>query len=115
MSPLSADPERFAEMTDNFERKAFRLKGKDIHWPITTVISDLNVSKFADSRFVLDLGKDPQIGQIWELNKTISIPPYSITIDSIQLTESYHGAVSLHFFITSNCDIVGMSINAMEN
>jgi hypothetical protein len=61
---------------------------KPVHGPLTLTLASIPVQQEDSNQFSLDVGQDPQLGQKWVLNRTISIGGYDFVIEDIVRAEN---------------------------
>jgi hypothetical protein len=116
-------PEDFI-IEGNFEDKnqfnwAVQISGKQIAWPLTITVNSLRAitSPYALSTFVVDVGSDPQLDQVWEINQAIPLGPKFVQVVSLQRVKDSYGFDGYKFTflydssLELSFDIMGASPN----
>jgi Domain of unknown function (DUF4179) len=73
---------------------------KPVHDPLTLTIASIPVQQEDSNQFSLDVGQDPQLGQKWVLNRTISIGGYDFVFEDVGKAENgytihYHSETTI--------------------
>ena len=61
---------------------------KPVSDPLTLTIASVPVQQEDSNQFLLDVGQDPQLGQKWVLNRTISIGGYDFVFEDVARAEN---------------------------
>lgn len=67
---------------------------KPIHGSLTLTLASVPIHQEDSKQFPLDVGQEPQLGEKWALNRTISLGGYDFVIESVARVE--HG-YTIHF------------------
>lgn len=98
-----ADGQSVSYTSRNDIRPAVKLGGvwywayeipKPVHGPLTLTLTSIPVYQEDRIQIPLDVGQDPQLGQKWDLNRTVKLGGYDIVIEDIAKVENGY---SIHF------------------
>jgi hypothetical protein len=67
---------------------------KPVHGPLTLTLASVPIQQEDSNQFSLDVGQDPQLGQKWVLNRTISLGGYDFVIEDVARVEKGY---TIHF------------------
>ena len=78
---------------------------KPVHGPLTLTLTSIPVHQENSVQIPLDVGKNPQLGQKWELNRTVNLGGYDFVIDDIAKVENGY---SIHYH--TNASVPDLSL-----
>lgn len=72
---------------------AVRISGKNIVWPLTITVNSVNAvtSAFPKSTFQVDVGQDPQPGQVWTIDKGVALGSKFVHVVSMARLKDANG------------------------
>lgn len=96
-----AEADQMAEVGEKAAYGAFRVIGKEYAMPLTLqvrIVADIE----ADASFLFEAGQQPQIGQTWQTDMLVSIPPYDLRIVGVEAVSDAHGGTGYEFTMQSD-------------
>ena len=64
---------------------AYQIHNKNIAWPVTIRFNTVSVNcEDPQAKFIFDAGKNPQNGQVWQIDRDFAVGPCNIHITSIK-------------------------------
>ncbi|MBA4385595.1 MAG: hypothetical protein C0410_12725 [Anaerolinea sp.] len=72
---------------------AVQISGKNIVWPLTMTVNSVNAvtPAFPMSTFQVDVGQDPQPGQVWTIEKDVALGPKFVHVVSLNRLRDDNG------------------------
>lgn len=72
---------------------ALQISGKDIAWPLTITVNSVNAVSpaFPMSTFQVDVGENPQPGQVWTIDKDVALGPKFVHVVSMERLKDANG------------------------
>ncbi len=85
---------------------AYEIQGKQHAFPLTFTLDGVSADiPDATVEFEFDLGADPKVGQVWNLNKELEIAGYAIEVVSIERLEKGYS-----FIFQADPDVIGVNV-----
>ena len=66
---------------------AYQLSGKDHAWPLSISINSVSITLHDQGTFEFDMGQNPQVGQVWNVNIEVPVGEHVVRVQSIRLIE----------------------------
>ncbi len=85
IEPVQADYELYNPNIDQRRAWTIQTASKNYAGPLTITLPAIGVEQYVNVPFEVDLGADPQLGQIWELNQTLDVAGRPVTVASVVL------------------------------
>ncbi|MCL4272223.1 MAG: hypothetical protein KJZ72_21880, partial [Anaerolineales bacterium] len=99
MEQVQVDPHQPFSFYENNMPWSYRTNRKAFTGPLTLSISSINIiSTPPEFDFEIDLGSNPQVGQVWQVNRDFAVEGRAIHLQSIRLTNNP----------PTTCDTVGL-------
>lgn len=96
-----AQADQMAGIDEKANYGAIKVTGKDFAMPLTLqarIVADIE----ADASFLFEAGQQPRIGQTWQTDTLVSIPPYELRIVGVEAVSDAHGGVGYKFTMQSD-------------
>lgn len=86
---------------------AYQLSGKDHAWPLTISINSVSVTLQDQGLFEFDMGQNPQVGQVWDVNIEVPVGEHIVRVQSIRLIEGRTPAeLGFEFSMSSDPSVI---------
>ncbi len=101
---------------DGFSNWGLQTQGKNHPGPWSLNVSSLLIELSKKVSFAVDLGPEPEIGQIWELNTPIDFAGYNFVVQKVELFQSEKNRACLKFSFAGGPEIFRItSVDDPEN
>lgn len=101
---------------DTYENWALQTQGKNYPDPWRLNVASLLIELSKKVSFAVDLGPEPQIGQVWELNAPIEYAGHTLVVQKVELFQSEKNKPCLKFSFAGGPEIFRVtSVDDPEN
>jgi hypothetical protein len=92
---------------------AYIAYGENIELPLTITFNAVTVTFRDEAAFSIDVGTDPQIEQVWDLQQEIQLGDYKLQLISVKMKSAFYNEVTYDFTlqsISTNPEIVSVLV-----